>query len=421
MRDLQRLAGNAALSDLLSVQREASAATVPRVQRQAVPALARSHLGYVSLRFGGIPVEADIFAEREVAPPGQVPGRFDGFATEDEAARLARLHSNVTAVIRDAGGKYHVFDTKWPTLSGLADGYAVMPSVADGHQVVRWVNLVPGAPEKSWTRRVEQAQGLFRRYQVTRDGTVRSAAEEIFRELTEQGMAVGPEEVHVVRSGNPVPGKYNFDIDIGDEARAHGGVTGDVPTTLEGPLPEPTLTLGPLAFDQRSPLGTYATVRHELEHVKHATLAIEWVGKWRQAMEGRPSPEEFKPWLKTQLRRGRIPKLDYDIVSEETSEAGGSANTECLGYLAGFTASYHMMGADLDDLVLFKSITEIAQEWHGANHAVHAVVVSTLKGYVDDVMDDEHRARFRAFAGTKNASVPADAPAKTFYSALAKL
>lgn len=55
---------------------------------------------------------------------------------EAETTQLARLHPNVTAVIEDTDGRFHVFDTKWPTLSGLSDGYTITPSVAENHRTM---------------------------------------------------------------------------------------------------------------------------------------------------------------------------------------------------------------------------------------------------------------------------------------------
>ncbi|MGH2720008.1 MAG: hypothetical protein ACRDJO_00205, partial [Actinomycetota bacterium] len=411
---LQRRAGNAAVASAL--QRFA-----PSSGRPSSGALAGgTQLAVLSMRFAGIPVESPIVAEREVTPPGEVPGRFAGFADEAEAQRLARLVPNVTAVAGDPGGRYHVYDTKWPPLSGVSDGFAIMPVAGHGLKVIRWVNLVPPPPEQSWGFRVNQAHQLFRRHQVGGEAEVRDAAEKLFRSLTGEAMAVGTEAVHVVRGDEPVPGRYNFDLGIANAAKAHGGVTGSVPTTLEGLLPEPTLTLGPLAFDERSPLATFATVQHEAAHVDHATTAIAWVRRWREAMQARRPPIPFADWLEGRRSRGRIPQLDFDIVKEQTDKGGGAANTECLGYLAGFTASFHLMRPELDGLVLFKPLLEIALEWDEANHAVHAEVKAKLQAYVADVLDDEHRDRFRSYARAQDGAAPADAQGKTFYAAIAR-
>jgi hypothetical protein len=138
-------------------------------------------------------------------------------------------------------------------------------------------------------------------------------------------------------------------------------------------------------------------------------------------MQGRRSSTPFTDWLGRQQKQGRITRLDFDIVSEQTDEAGGAANTECLGYLAGFTASFHLMRPDLDGLILFKPLREIAQEWDEANHAVHDEVAAKLRAYVADVLDEEHRDRFRSYARAQDAGAADDAPGRTFYAAIARL
>ncbi|MGH2689858.1 MAG: hypothetical protein ACRDKW_13790, partial [Actinomycetota bacterium] len=221
---LQRQAGNTAVATTL--QRF----TPPRSSSGAGAVVQGTPLAVLSMRFAGIPVESPIVAEREVTPPGEVPGRFAGFDGEADAQRLARLHPNVTAVVGDGDGRFHVYDTKWPQLSGVSDGFTIVPLASHGLRLIRWVNLVSPPPEQSWGFRVRQAQQLFRRHQVGGEAEVRLAAENLFRSLTGEAMAVATESVHVVRGGGPLPGSYNFDLEIADEAKAHGGVTGSVPT-----------------------------------------------------------------------------------------------------------------------------------------------------------------------------------------------
>src|SRR6185312_11817184 len=66
----------------------------------------------------------------------------------------------------------------------------------------------------------------------------------------------------------------------------------DLPAERTGPLPRVVIILGPNAFSHGK-AHALATMRHEMEHARHAQLALWWLVKWR---DEQPSAL-FKDWL----------------------------------------------------------------------------------------------------------------------------
>ena len=138
-------------------------------------------------------------------------------------------------------------------------------------------------------------------------------------------------ELHDSSLSVPVAGKVNFDVHLTD-SNAHAGVAGAIPSNRETPLPVPTLTVGPKAFQDLASLR--ATLLHEYTHMRHAVQTIEAVERWRATT----TDGTFESWLTRQHKTGKLDAIDFAVIKEQVTSK--TSNTESLSYLVSFTATY---------------------------------------------------------------------------------
>jgi hypothetical protein len=332
---------------------------------------------------------------------------FAGFETEQEAV-VAAGGDHVGVVVADAEGRFHAYETNLEPIWGPLF-QRVIPYEIRGGRVVRWTHLHTPGDEGSYEAQVRYAERL------ARDPDQHEEARRLYLEVLQSVVGLGRSEVHDSTGGEPLPGKVSFNLGYTD-ANAHAGVVGKIPSDRETPLPEPTLEVGPGAFKTLPELR--ATLLHELAHVNHAVQALDAVKRWRATTtEG-----GFLTWLARERKATRIDAVDFAVIKEEVE--GGTENTEALSYLVSFTAAYHEVdlgrmpaGDEFVEGMVFGKLTQLADKWLRADHAVQERVLEQLVAYRDS-LDAAHRERLMSFATRKHDSFSDTSAYRLFYGPL---
>jgi hypothetical protein len=381
-----------AAAALLALQRTAGNHATGRM-------LARSPLappGPVGEVTAGIPLfdyetKSEAKAVREIAL-GPAAG-FAGFETEQEAVVAASGSERIGVVVADGEGRFHAYETDlepvWGPLFQRVSKYEIR-----GGRVVRWTHLDTPGDAASYADQIRLA------YHLARFPDKHEEARRLFMNLLQSAVGLDASEVHDSTDGEALPGKVSFNLGY-EDANAHAGIVGKLPSDRETPLPEPTLEVGPLSFTTLTALR--ATVLHELAHVNHAVRAIEAVKQWRATT----TDGKFLTWLAREQKKRRIDAVDFAVIKEEVE--GGTENTESLAYLVSFTAAYHLedvagLPADdevIDEKLLFGKLGQLADEWPRADHAVQEHVLEQLIAYRDS-LDTTHRERFARYVNRKH-------------------
>jgi len=381
-----------AAAALLALQRAAGNHATGRM-------LARSPLappGPVGEVTAGIPLldyetKEEARAVREIAL-GPAAG-FAGFETEQEAVVAAGGSERVGVVVADAEGRFHAYETDlepvWGPLFQRVSNHEIR-----GGRVVRWTHLDTPGDAASYKDQLRLAHHLAAKPDTQEDGR------RLFMNLLQSAVGLDASELHDSTGGAALPGKVSFNLAY-EDANAHAGIVGKLPSDRETPLPEPTLEVGPGAFTTL--IALRATILHELAHVNHAVMAIEAVNRWRATT----TDGNFLTWLAREQKKGRVDAVDFAVIKEEVK--GGTENTESLGYLVSFTAAYHLedlsgLPADdevIDDKLLFGKLAQLADEWFRADHAVQDHVLEQLVAY-RDALDTAHRERFARYVNRKH-------------------
>jgi hypothetical protein len=317
---------------------------------------------------------------------------FAGFETEQEAVVAAGGSERIGVVVADAEGRFHAYETDLEPIWGPLF-QQVVPFDVRGGRVVRWTHLDTPGDAASYEEQIRYA------HRLARNPEKHEEARRLYLDLLQSAVGLDPSEVHDSTGGEPQPGKVSFSLDY-EDANAHAGVAGPVPSDRESALPEPTLELGPGAFTTLAALR--ATLLHEFAHVDHAAEAIEAVKRWRETT----TDGKFLTWLARELKGGRIDAVDFAVIKEEVE--GGTENTEALSYLVSFVASYHLVdlasmpvGDDVVDDFVFAKLTQLADEWLRADHAVQERVLVQLIAYRDS-LDTTHREWMVRLAGRRH-------------------
>jgi hypothetical protein len=275
--------------------------------------------------------------------------------------------------------------------------------------VVRWTHLDTPGDAAAYDAQLRYA------HKLARDPEQHEQARELYLELLQTAVGLRPSEVHDSTGGEALPGKVSFDLAY-EDANAHAGIVGKVPSDRVTPLPDPTLEVGPGAFTTLTSLR--ATILHEFAHVNHAVQAIEAVKRWRATT----TDGKFLTWLAREQKAGRIDAVDFSLIKEEVE--GGTENTEALGYLVSFTAAFHLndlsampAGDEIAAGWLFEKLIQLADEWITADHAVQERVLEQLVAYRDS-LDAVHRERLVSFASRKHDRFSAGTAYALFYGAL---
>jgi len=352
----------------------------------------------------GYETKADAKAVRE---EGLGPD-FVGFETEQEAVVAAGGSAHVGVVVADAEGRFHAYETDLEPIWGPLFQY-VIPYELRGGRVVRWTHLDTRGDAASYTAQVNLANRL------ALDPERHEEARRLFLLILQNAVGLDDSELHDSTGGEALPGKVSFDLSY-TGANAHAGVAGKVPSDRETPLPEPTLELGPGSFLSLPELR--GTLLHEFTHVHHAVQTIEAVRRWRTTTTG----GTFLSWLAREQKAGRIDAVAFSVIKEGVE--GGTENTEALAYVVSFMAAYDDLdlgpmpaGDEVVDTKIFGKLTQAADEWIRADHAVQERVLEQLIAYRDS-LDAVHRERLVQFAARRHDGAAGTSVYRLFYGPL---
>lgn len=263
-------------------------------------------------------------------------------------------------------------------LQQAAGNQAATALVQRQHQTIAGV---PPGLSQAWGPRVTQAQTL----PMSQRGTG-GAMERMYAALLAELFGARVNVVHG-QSGRR-PGVVNFDPGMSPDRAGEGGLSVPLPTTRAGPIPEPTLTLGPQALASPTPLHALMTRTHEAQHVMQAERAIGQLQRWRRARTRQP----FLTWL-----RRRVSPLNYEITSRLTSGPDPhdpllETDAHLKAFRAGFTAAPVAVADEA-----FSELDHAARLWYWTGNALREPLIAPLRATYR-TMDAEHRAALDAYA-----------------------
>jgi hypothetical protein len=105
---------------------------------------------------------------------------------------------------------------------------------------------------------------------------------------------------------------------------------------------------------------------------------VEVWERWRDYMRSNPGEAmSVVRWFFQERTRGRITQTEYLLATEKL--AGGSANTETLAYLRGFTSIYHRH--PIRSLDRFAGLVGMANFWPRAESIIQEPCIERLEAY----------------------------------------
>lgn len=179
-----------------------------------------------------------------------------------------------------------------------------------------------------------------------------------------------------------------------------------LPVSLDGPLPQVAVMLGPAAFEQGKD-GALGTLRHEMKHAEHFQMMIDWLTRWRQEskqnggaakLDDAAARRRFDAWID---RRKGIGKVERSLLLEERGR--NHHNTELLAYVEGFINIFHLRQDPPSLRVGFNAppalyqLRRAGEEFLNADSDVKAAAIDRLRDYVKSVLTAKEQAALRAW------------------------
>jgi hypothetical protein len=179
-----------------------------------------------------------------------------------------------------------------------------------------------------------------------------------------------------------------------------------LPVSLDGPLPQVAVMLGPAAFQQGKD-GALGTLRHEMKHAEHFQLMIDWLVKWRQdskkngaapKLDDAAARTRFDAWIDSHKGVGKVERAL--LLGERSSN---HANTELLAYVEGFINIFHLRQDPPTLRVGFEYPPALYQlrragvEFLKADGDVKTAALDRLRDYIKSVLTVTERAALRAW------------------------
>ena len=113
-------------------------------------------------------------------------------------------------------------------------------------------------------------------YHLARFPDKHEDARRLFMDLLQTAVGLDASEVHDSTDGEALPGKVSFNLAY-EDANAHAGIVGKVPSDPETPLPEPDARGARRSALFKSSIGRRATNPHRLAHSNDAVKVIDVV------------------------------------------------------------------------------------------------------------------------------------------------
>ncbi len=146
----------------------------------------------------------------------------------------------------------------------------------------------------------------------------------------------------------------------------------------------------PGAFEAQKAL-SLGTIRHEMVHAQHRLTTQAAIIRWQQARSvGKPDADltkgqSFEAWLTAKPSPHKLSAVDRAVVGKVAK--GGSADTEVLAYVEGFTTSYHHTKATVEATkeifaeLLGPADLDSGDRWTNATDPVRNEAMARLQAY----------------------------------------
>ena len=420
---LQKTAGNRAVGRLL--------------QREAMPRMAGQPLGRLEIIADVGAVSAQLVASAELVPPEARPGAFDGYATRFHAIARAATATTVVAIVRDAEGRFHAFDTGHvvpgrgaPETMRPRD-VRVSPVASSGWSIVDWARLHERETGGDRARLAARASALALRYRraaaTVRSGEAlladthlnaeqRSATEAALirdrAQLTSSAPSCNRSMTASARissasrrcSSRPRPAARGPGFrcrrarggdrrdrpcrpdDVRARRPGEAGMSYRLPTGEHDATPAFGLAVSSELLESGDQAGAVGTLAHEATHYAHAQQAADLQRTWQRERAARRTTLEFRPWLRSR----HLPPEELALVEEAIG--GDQQGTQLLAYAEGFCASFHLRVPRPDPPAdWFGQLDGVARHWAGRRSPVARALLARLRTYYVDGLDRAHQ------------------------------
>ncbi len=203
--------------------------------------------------------------------------------------------------------------------------------------------------------------------------------------------------VSMATSGNP--GETGFVDKSGGF-----GIRLDLSKTVPDLAVAVILNLGALDAEKASCL---RTVRHEMVHARHRLTLLDALRGWQAS--GRKTG--FNDWLKGHAKKTKMSAVDVALITK--GAANGSAETEVLAYVEGFTNDFHRRKATKTDTAMsFFELLGVVETrrlytWAQADPAVRQEALNRLREY-HATLDPAHQLLWKDWLDTQLAAAAKD-------------
>jgi hypothetical protein len=396
--DLQRTAGNRAVSSLVSLAESAGGPSGPIVQRQPAQALIDRRVQITAANRATV--------DGEIVPMGEGAGQYEGYASEAAAIAVAERSPEVTVVVRDKDKRFHVLRT---TQTNLGDKSSA-PENPVGWFIVRVVQTKAGTVEGgSWKADLDSARAT--------SGPARRTA---YQDLLARWTHLDPSEI----GWSAAKDAYTAGMVCVAPWLPSNGRTepADMDPTGSAAVPGVGILIAEARFGQ-GPEAVRTTLLHEQRHAYHTAHAADLVRQWR-AVRREDTREAWRQWLRA--RRKALGTEIFETAGASTDTTRGTATTETYAYLHAFmhrfarldaaeTPAQEMTKTDRLNLhVEMAGLAQIGENWEASGQDLQDEVLAQLVAFLASY-SAVRRANIAEFISSAGAA--RDAP-KYFYKRL---
>ncbi len=325
---------------------------------------------------------------KEKTPPGQSTRTFVGYPTIFHALAVASQLTTVGLIIQfyrtgksktkmtgargtDLIGRFHVFNSNQkkhsvqPNYDSILMEPRRLPFLS-----IRVANMVRPISTKSWIERQKRIKNDEDRVLMIRDF-----------------MSLESREINIMRSTDMAKiGVINYDPLL-TRANGEGGIVELPCSNKKSALPDPTMSIGPKAFNTNTPITAMMTIIHEATHVLQAVRTIALVRLWRETDD-----KNFSYWLQKSWDNKEISFEDFQLAEEQCK--GGNSTHQILAILEAFTFGYHNLSKAMlgKNGVIWHQLYLFNLYWTGIHRDIASSIISRLKYYINALDRDHQRA-----------------------------
>lgn len=327
----------------------------------------------------------------ELVPMGEAPGHFDGFPRALEAMRLAERAAQVTLVVSDSDGRFHVLRA---TATSLGKKSSV-PENPIGWRIHRIID----------PSRQEGDAGRIRQEDPDRANERADRAEEPeeYKALLSEWSHLAPDEIACPSGPRAVvAGRVNIApwLESRGQTQPHTfNPTGD------SPLTQPAILISTARFSM-GPTAVRATLLHELRHAYQLTQTIDLVHQWRKG-RAEDTIDSWRVWLDSQ--QGRLSDEVYLTAQAATGLASSATATpEVYAYTAAFVYMYNRLNLAFHDpehltddesgvlRAMLSTLHSLGKYWQRADEIAQEETMNELREFLNSLTPN-HRKNVRYY------------------------